>query len=80
MLLQDPRLDFYITKGRQVQALGRAGREPNFDWDGELTVPPQHHQAWGSNYRRSRLLNLSSRTLEAQPDVGPASGSHRGAR
>jgi len=31
MLLQDPRLNFYITKGRQVQALGRARCGPNFD-------------------------------------------------
>jgi len=31
MMLQDLRLDFYITKARQVQALGRAGCEPNFE-------------------------------------------------
>jgi len=44
MLLQDPRLDFYITKDRQVQALDRASCGPNFDQGGELNVPPQLHQ------------------------------------
>jgi len=46
MLLQDPRLDFYITKGRRVQAPGRSECEPIFDQGGKLNGSLQHHLTW----------------------------------
>jgi hypothetical protein len=66
MLLQDPRLDFYITKGRRVQALGHAGCEPGFGSD----INQDLHDSFGviaehfaSSVRRMPLSALSLLTI-----------------